>query len=1047
MGTVSTLPAGGSALDVLGRRLGELRGGAVLAPAVVLCATPVMAISLRRALAARVGGIAGVRFTTVDAFAAELAQPALLADRMRPARKAEVLAAIRAELRAAPGRFGPVADHRTTEDRLAAFHQELVGLPDEVLDRLQAASGGLSTDALRVVRGASARLGGPGGARPAPGRGGDDDGRRACGGDRLLALALARLEDAEPLASGPLVLYCPEPARPYEGRLVQALARRPDCEVLVALTGVAAVDEGHLRRLAGWSVQVGDDARLDRPETGSATVLEVPDPEEEVRAALREVTAHAATGVPLTELAVLHTSVEPYANLLADQLEATGLPWCGPGHRGLGASLAGRTLRRLLALAARGLEREAVITLLAAAPIDDGSGREVPAPLWDQLSRQAGVIDGDHWIPRLAELAGGAEDDDAKRSTVALADFVEELAAGLRPPGERTWTAWSGWAAGLLDRYLLVEDRDGSAGAWPAAELRALERLDQLLIRLADLDDLGLPPTLATFEATVLAELAGEVIPGVPLGTGVYVGPIDSVPGLGFERIIVVGLAEGSFPRTPREDSLLPDQLRAAGAGMLIEKAAVTDIDIRMVGLAAASSRRPAVLLTARGDLRSNRSRTWPRVLDPLVGGRQSLASHYEGLVGHGRPACAEDFGLRSLIEHVDNDDPIQTHELAAADPVLAANLRRIDNRARTELTAHAGGVPAGRFDPTERLLSPTALETYAACPRKYLFQRVLRLGEDERPERIDEITARDRGTLLHRILERFIADALVDEDVPEPGQPWPPERRGHLFDLLDQEVKIAEARGITGGLVKTRLLRQSLANELLDFLDRDDELRAERRSTPHAAEFAFGQRGNPALEGSWAGHRMQLRGTVDRIDTTADGGLLVIDYKGGSKRPFEGMEDNPLDDGRRLQLPLYARVVAERLGLGGPRTGLYWLTRANEVREMVLDDRLEADLERAVGAALEGIGRGRFPGVPGEVVGWPRLSFENCRYCDFDRICPTDRQSEWERVRADRSLEPIEVLLGSFADEADEADGADGADEADPTDRVVRADEVPDGS
>lgn len=1032
MGTVSTLPAGGSSLDALRTRLDAVRGGSVLAPVMVVCSTPVLTISLRRDLARRSGGLAGVRFTTLGAIAVSMAEPAMAAGGMRPARPAEMLAAIRAELRADPGRFGPVAGHRTTEDRLAAFHQEVVGLPPEHLDRLQAAADGLSADALRVVRGATARLGGTPVGTAVGGGGGDD--LRACGPDRMLELALARLEDPAPLPGGPVILFLPEPIRPYEGRLVQALVRRPGCEVLVGLTGVPAFDDPHLRRLAAWSVQVPDHPRPERRVEGSATVLEVSDPEEEVRAALREVAAHAATGVPLTDLAVLYTSAEPYANLLADQLEASGLPWCGPGHRRIGNAMAGRTLRRLLGLAARGLEREAVITLLASAPIDDGTGQEVAVALWDRLSRQAGVIDGEHWLPRLAELAGGAEDDEAKRSTVALATFVEELAAALHPPEERTWRAWSRWAVGLVERYLLI-DPPGTDGTldpvdrldlvetpaaeppstrWPEAELRAVTQLRHCLERLADLDQLGLPPTLETFEATVVAELAGQPIPGHPLGTGLHVGSLDSVPGLAFERIVVVGLAEGSFPRTPREDSLLPDQLRAAGGGMLIEKAAVTDIDARLVALAVAASRRPALLLTARGDLRSNRSRTWPRLLDPVVENRQQLASHYEGLVGHGRPAGFEDFGLRSLIEHVDNDNPVQTHRLAAVDPVLAANLRRGDNRSRSELTAHAGSVPAGRFDPTERLLSPTALEAYAACPRKYLLQRVLRLGEDDRPERIDEITARDRGTLLHRILERFIADALADDDVPQPGEPWSSERRSHLFDLLDQELKLAETRGITGGLVKTRILRQSLANELLDFLDRDDALRADRRSTPYAAEYAFGQGASPAIEGAWAGRRMQLRGTVDRIDTTADGGLLVIDYKGGSRRPFEGMEDNPLNDGRRLQLPLYARAVAERLGLDGPRTGLYWLTKEDEIREMVLDTDLEADLEQAVGGALDGIGLGLFPGVPGEVVGWPRLSFENCRYCDFDRICPTDRQSEWERVRTDPALAPIEILVGS---------------------------------
>lgn len=1002
----------------------------MLSPAVVLCSTPVMAVGLRRALARRPKGIAGVRFATINQFAEEIATPELIAAGLRTARRAEVSAAIRAELHASPGRFGRVADHRTTEDRLLAFYEELVGLPEDVLDRLAAQATGLSTDALRVVRAASTRMG------------------RACGGDRLISVALEQLDKLKPMALGPLVLFFPEPLRPYEGRLIQAVARRSDCEVIVGLTGLTATDERHLARLAGWSIQMVDPIRGEaNMDPARATVLDVSDPEEEVRAALRELTGHAAAGVPLTDMAVLYTNAEPYAQLLSDHLVGAELPFCGPGYRPLANSLAGRTLRRLLSLATRGLEREAVMTLLSAAPIDDGDGLEVPAASWDRLSRQAGVIDGDHWIPRLAELAGGTDDEDSKRATVALSRFVEELDNNLRPPEPRSWQAWSQWAVELLDRYLLTIDpaqsqtqtrepesnsesnpesnselnseTDADQPFWPRPEIEAFERLRGRLAALVHLDEFGQQPTLATFESTVLSELGGSVMPGNPLGTGVYVGPIDSVPGLSFERVTVVGLSEGSYPRTPREDSLLPDQLRAAGAGMLIEKSSVTDVDIRAVALASASSRRPALLLSARGDLRSNRSRSWPRVLAGLVDNKISLDSHYQGLVDHGRPAGVADFGLRALIAHVDNDNPVQTHELANSDEILSANLARVGNRGRIETTRHTGRVPAGQFDPTERLLSPTALETYASCPRKYLFQRVLRLGEDERPERIDEITARDRGTLIHSVLERFISDALADNDVPEPGDPWSVERRLHMFDLLDQEIKSSATRGITGGQVKTKLLHRALYNELLDFLDTDDELRAERRSVPYAAEYSFGFADSPALEGLWAGRRMQLRGSVDRVDLTEDGGLLVIDYKGGSKRPFEGMEANPLNDGRRLQLPLYARAVAERLDRPGARTGLYWLTKVNEIKEMVLDENLESHLEDAVGAALDGIGEGLFPGVPGEVVGWPRLSFENCKYCDFDRICPTDRQSEWERVQADDALTPIDLLLGRADEEA----------------------------
>jgi CRISPR/Cas system-associated exonuclease Cas4 (RecB family) len=496
---------------------------------------------------------------------------------------------------------------------------------------------------------------------------------------------------------------------------------------------------------------------------------------------------------------------------------------------------------------------------------------------------------------------------------------------------------------------------------------------------------------------------------------------VADAAGLDFERVIVIGLADGIFPRRPREDSLLPNKLRAESNGLLPAADAVADLDVRNVAAALAGSRTRPLAVTARGDLRSIRSRSWPRSLDPLVDDRTVLPSHHRVLADHGRPTSLEDLRLRALVAHVDRGEPVHTHRLAATDPDLAATLTRIRNRAKPAMNRHVGQVPAGAIDASDRLLSATALEAYAACPRSYLFGRVLRLGDDERPERIDDITPADRGTLMHAILERFIAEALESGDVPKPGECWSADHRARIHTILDREVERAQARGITGGRVNTHILRRRMRAEIELFLDTDDRLRAERNSTPLTVEIGFGFDDDPGSVELPDGRSLRLRGRVDRIDATDDGGLLVIDYKGGSKRPFEGMEANPLNDGRRLQLPLYARAVAERLDRQGQRTGLYWLTKENEIREMVLDEDLEADLEGAVGAALDGIGNGVFPGVPGEVVGWPRLSFENCRYCDFDRICPTDRQSEWERVRSDQAIGPVEVLLGR----PEPADGA----------------------
>ena len=68
-------------------------------------------------------------------------------------------------------------------------------------------------------------------------------------------------------------------------------------------------------------------------------------------------------------------------------------------------------------------------------------------------------------------------------------------------------------------------------------------------------------------------------------------------------------------------------------------------------------------------------------------------------------------------------------------------------------------------------------------------------------------------------------------------------------------------------------------------------------------------------------------------------------------------------------------------------------------VRSMLL-----AALVLLLRVLADGIGSGRFPARPGEHQ-YHRGNFAHCAWCDFDAICPRDRDEEWERVRSHPSL------------------------------------------
>src|SRR5690606_17767701 len=90
---------------------------------------------------------------------------------------------------------------------------------------------------------------------------------------------------------------------------------------------------------------------------------------------------------------------------------------------------------------------------------------------------------------------------------------------------------------------------------------------------------------------------------------------------------------------------------------------------------------------------------------------------------------------------------------------------------------------------------------------------------------------------------------------------------------------------------------------------------RAARRSHPVATELAFGpDREQPPVEIDLGdGRTVLLRGFIDRVDRTADGGVVVVDYKTGSASKYTDLtEETPVADGSRLQLLVYALAARQ---------------------------------------------------------------------------------------------------------------------------------------
>ena len=380
---------------------------------------------------------------------------------------------------------------------------------------------------------------------------------------------------------------------------------------------------------------------------------------------------------------------------------------------------------------------------------------------------------------------------------------------------------------------------------------------------------------------------------------------------------------------------------------------------------------------------------------------------------------------------------------LAADDPRLLLGVAASRARATGEFgpwTGHTGPLPIGELrERVDRRMSATSLQVWATCPTSYFIGEVLGIRPLEDRARADSIDARDKGTLVHSVLEQVFRTHLGTTDTPgiEPETPWSAADVAVALDLLETKARALDALGLTGREVVWQAQLSRLRRALRLILGIDSELRAERGSWPIEVEADFGRRGAaPLVLDLPTQGRVPFPGSVDRIDATRSGGLIVTDYKTGGDYGYDdipklgkagkgGTDVDLIERGSKLQLVLYSLAARNLYNLPNAQVeAYYWFVDQGDLhRGGTVDDvqagRLHAILDVVVGGVRDGI----YPANPGEEKAHPRDTWESCCYCPYDRVCPSTRLEQWRGVREDPAVRP-------YADIADPQDPQPATDE-----------------
>jgi RecB family exonuclease len=810
-------------------------------------------------------------------------------------------------------------------------------------------------------------------------------------------------------------------------------------EVVAAGQAAFLAELGHLYVFASVVQSAGGARLVDafRAATTCTTVedtaanpdhrfLLAPDVASEAREAVRELLGALANGVPPHDVALLHGADPAYAGLLREACERAGVPAAPLPGVSLLETRAGRGLLALIELPGHEYARAAAMDALAIAPLRRFVPRRGADPArtrraaWERISRAAGITRGlDRWQSGLDVFVADREQEAASPAVQehegrqrrleldagdagVLRDVMAELGARLErlrkplPAGQ-----FCAELRAFMDGYL---DPQAAGFDDVAAEV------DQL----GTIAAVGGMFTLDVFARSLRANLEAAHVRDRKLGDGVLIAGYQLVDGMRFRRVILCGAREGAFPRGPGETPLVDDRTwsrlrethpyvedaelriereeRAAGRAIAAAAESLTwCAPLFEVGGARDCYPSPLMVAAARiaDPAIGNGSRLRTRAATPwLRRGTSPLALRLQGI-----PIDLAELRLRGAVR--------LRQQRAAVDEAhrrwRAVSMARSRTAAAfTAWDGNLGDIAGERPIELRGAVSPTSLETYGACGFKYFCRSVLGLRAVEEPDERDVMDAATRGTLIHKTLELFFREQHA-RGRPAEGEAWTDDDLQELLAMLDRQLAEAEARGLRGVELFAGHERRMLRADLTEFLAVDNAFRRETGAIP--AEFEA-----PVPETKVAGVR--FRGFVDRIDRAADGRRAwVIDYKTGGKDEYKDFESDPLMGGTRLQLPAYLLAARD----AGSASAFYWFISQRggfDRLEYASTPEREARFRATLEAIVHGIGAGAFPAVPGDYDDFAG-KFDNCRFCDFDRMCARRRDDAFADMAGDPALAP----------------------------------------
>ncbi len=738
--------------------------------------------------------------------------------------------------------------------------------------------------------------------------------------------------------------------------------------------------------------------------------------------------------ISFQDIGVVARDLPPYLSQVKALFPGHGIPFITTGQDPLVQFPLVKDILLFTRLTEMEYHRSRMIDFLSSPYVHIGrlipKGVEARPDLWDILTRQMGIAKGADAWQRLERYEGKARDDGPPRQARILGAIFNHLDRDFRSLPEKTsWSEFAGRWKALLKKYFgLFEDPEENR------EDPVILQVKNILDQLSGLHEFDPKVPLPHFRKTFQRWLERSSVPiSDERMTGVSVMDAMSARGVPFRALFVLGLNEGRFPRTIREDGFLRDGARRVLESVLgykiSEKLSGHDEEKLLFTLLAGSAGKYLYYLYQRSDdSGKSLSPSWYLNEGPQVFGTERALERTiprgtlekKEVLPFSQPAwmLPGEMAVRLSLQSRD------AAHLFEGSPLLKRLIDRSGRglsliESRGDLTGFdgwIGSLPEHWAGLTQMGMAPTALELYAKCPFNFFCKTLLKLRRLEKPEDWTGPLPAEIGALGHEILRNFFQTLTGQNYFLEKDQKIDIQA---LLHNVSRDVFLSyESVSAVGYPAAWEVIQEQILEILAEVVALD--LAHLRESGYRPDRFETQWEGH--LEGEWFKEfkGFPIKGKPDRIDVLAGANRRhIIDYKFklGKNRKAE-TKDLYLASvqGKQLQIPLYL-LLARQNTISSEGSGdhpffeasLYYVAPKWDKGPLVpvhfpengWEEESGEGLASTIVFLLEGIQGGRFFINPGEA----------CDYCEYRSICREDhRPSLWRlegnpRVQRHRNI------------------------------------------